>query len=67
MAAKKCPQCKCANDFHVNESFEVSCGYCGFVVAKIKEQFQQSALVLKIKEQAREMQKISTDKSDGEE
>ncbi len=47
MAAKKCPQCKCANDFHVNEKFEVSCGYCGFVVAQIKEQFQQSAIILK--------------------
>ncbi|ELA9712821.1 hypothetical protein GNY17_02095 [Vibrio parahaemolyticus] len=52
MAAKKCPRCKYANDFHVNERFEVSCGYCGFVVAQIKEQFQQSAQDCKEKQNA---------------
>lgn len=39
MAARKCPQCKDANDFHVNAGYDVSCGYCGFVVANIQDQF----------------------------
>ncbi|EXJ28749.1 hypothetical protein NI385_16350 [Vibrio parahaemolyticus] len=55
MAAKKCPRCKYANDFHVNESFEVSCGYCGYTVARIKAQFQQAKSDCVVSERARKL------------
>ncbi|HHK8456760.1 TPA: hypothetical protein ACQYBV_000588 [Vibrio parahaemolyticus] len=50
MAAKKCPKCNDANDFFINESFQVCCGYCGFVVAKVKDQFTQAKTDCKTKE-----------------
>ncbi len=33
---KQCPQCKYARDFCVTTSFNLECGYCGFVIGNIK-------------------------------
>lgn len=33
---KQCPQCKYARDFCVTTSFNLECGYCGFVIGNIQ-------------------------------
>ncbi|QFT13368.1 hypothetical protein [Vibrio sp. THAF190c] len=40
MSGKLCPQCKNARDFFVDSKFDVCCGYCGFTVANVKDQFK---------------------------
>jgi ribosomal protein S27E len=45
--ARSCPRCRRARDFFIENDFDVSCGYCGFVVANITEQFKKTEQDLK--------------------
>lgn len=46
MNSKRCPRCG-TNDYYVSSDYDVSCGYCGFVVANIKESFLAARKVVR--------------------
>lgn len=37
---RKCPLCEYANDFRINQEYQLACGYCGFVIGNVKVQWQ---------------------------
>jgi len=37
---RKCPLCKDANDFRVSREYQLTRGYCGFVIGSVKVQWQ---------------------------
>lgn len=47
--SKVCPNCKEARDFYIDDSFSLECGYCGFEICNVKEQFKEATVRANIK------------------
>ena len=67
---RKCPRCGDAKDFFVDVKFNVNCGYCGFTIARIKNQFQQSVTDCKqddlLRERKLKISKLNSREQDNE-
>lgn len=48
--ARKCPKCGDANDFHIDNLYNVECGYCGASVGNVAASFKAARKAAKIEE-----------------
>ncbi len=45
--SKTCPHCNDAKDFYISDNFDLECGYCGAVIANVKNEFKSAIVAAK--------------------